>query len=85
MRRLVPFIVLLATLGAGATLADATVALAQPQPAGGAATPASAPRLVIAERSVDLGSVREGETARAVFTLRNEGNAPLEIRSAKPS
>ncbi len=63
------------------------LASAQPSPAVPALqTPAaSSPRLVVAESAIDLGSVREGTSVRAVFTLRNEGDAVLSILRAKPS
>lgn len=70
----------LAALAALAALAFVPLlAWAQPSPA------VPAPRLVVAESSIDLGSVQEGTSVRAVFTLRNEGDAVLSVLRAKPS
>ena len=46
--------------------------------------PTGLPRLVIEASSIDLGIVAIGEPAVASFTLRNTGNAPLEILKVKP-
>jgi hypothetical protein len=42
------------------------------------------PKMVLTEREFDLKKVREGEILNHSFSIRNEGDAPLEIRSVKP-
>lgn len=41
-------------------------------------------RLEVARESVDVGSVAKGQTATAVFELRNVGAETLRILQAKP-
>ncbi len=37
------------------------------------------PKLVVDERTIDLGRIREGDIVEAVFTIRNEGDQELAI------
>ena len=46
---------------------------------------AAAPKAVAEKPVVDVGKVKKGEPIRHVFTLRNRGDAPLEISEVKPS
>jgi hypothetical protein len=48
-----------------------------PQPEGANATPQ--PRLIVSERSIDLGRIIEGDMAQAIWTLQNQGDAELVI------
>ncbi|GAB4222265.1 MAG: hypothetical protein Kow0062_18850 [Acidobacteriota bacterium] len=50
-----------------------------------APAPADAPRIVVAQPTLDLGVVREGETVRAEFIVENAGRRELRILRAKPS
>jgi len=43
------------------------------------------PKLVVPEKIIDLGKVPEGTKKDIVFKLKNEGNAPLTIRAARPT
>jgi len=47
-------------------------------------TDATAPRLVVAERTVDLGTIQAGDTAPMVWRLENHGNADLVVTRIKP-
>ncbi|MCD4751039.1 MAG: DUF1573 domain-containing protein [Thermoanaerobaculales bacterium] len=44
-----------------------------------------APKLVIAEKVIDLGEVAQGEVSKVVFELRNEGDKTLTVRSVRPT
>jgi Protein of unknown function (DUF1573) len=46
---------------------------------------ASAPKAVAVEMVKDLGFVPKGEMASHEFQIRNEGNAPLEVREVRAS
>ena len=46
---------------------------------------AAAPRAVVEKPVVDVGKVKKGEPIRHAFTVRNRGDAPLEISEVKPS
>ena len=50
-----------------------------------AAPTAAAPKLVIASNEHNLGEVKRGAEARHTFTVKNEGQADLEIRNVAPS
>lgn len=52
-----------------------------PQPA----SETVAPVLRVEQSRIDLGTVRAGEVAEAVFTLHNHGDVPVKILKAKPS
>lgn len=54
---------------------------------GTAATPGSgaSPKAVAAEPIKDIGFVPKGEMASHEFQIRNEGNAPLEVREVRAS
>lgn len=53
---------------------------ATPSPQGDAPSSSTpAPQLVVKERSVDMGRMREGDKVRATFLLENRGNAPIQI------
>jgi len=43
------------------------------------------PRIVAVEEDFDFGQVEQGIKAKHVFTIRNEGDAPLKIIKAKGS
>jgi hypothetical protein len=43
------------------------------------------PSLEVREPRIDVGFVKQGEPARAVFELFNAGDAELKILKAKPS
>jgi hypothetical protein len=45
---------------------------------------ASGPRIEIAQREIDLGSLFRGESAEARFEIRNLGDETLRILRAKP-
>jgi len=51
------------------------------QPAPGTAEPV----IRIENSRIDLGTVKAGEVAVAVFTLHNQGDVPVRILKAKPS
>jgi hypothetical protein len=53
--------------------------------AAGAGRPAAcAPRVVVADAVQDAGEVVAGARVERVFTLRNEGDAPLELTASAP-
>jgi len=72
--------------GAVLGLVVPALALAQapaaPQPQ---ATGEAKPSLDIPEKIKDFGVVTKGEKIRAVFEVRNPGNAPLEIAQVRPT
>jgi hypothetical protein len=70
-------LLLAALLGWGANVA-------QTPPPAAAETVVAAPRIEVAEREVDLGTVVRGETREARFALHNTGDATLRILRAKP-
>ena len=78
-----------AALAGFALAAWAAGARAQ-QPASAEAAPkaeaknAAAPKIAIENELVDAGDVVRGGTATATFVVRNTGNEPLKILSAKP-
>ncbi|MEM9290749.1 MAG: DUF1573 domain-containing protein [Acidobacteriota bacterium] len=49
-----------------------------------AAAEEGAPRAVVDEPLVDLGVVPKGNKVDAIFIIRNEGDAPLEITDVRP-
>lgn len=49
-----------------------------------AAPPAQPPRIEVAAREIDLGTLVRGESAEARFELRNTGGETLRILNAKP-
>lgn len=76
-----------AVLGAGIALAllpsRAAAVPAGAAPAG--LTPASAPVLTLQKTSEDNGTVEEGTLLKYKFTVKNTGNADLQISQVKPS
>ena len=62
------------------TLAALVIVLAGALPA-----LAAAPRAVVDKPIADVGKVKKGEPIRHEFTIRNTGDAPLEITEVKPS
>ena len=44
---------------------------------------ANAPKLSITETTIDFGKIKQGEKAKATYTLTNEGNTDLNIRMTK--
>jgi hypothetical protein len=66
-------------------------AAVQPAPAGTATQPTApgaakgAPKIEVAEKTVDLGEIRQGEKATHTFVLKNVGTDVLHIRKAKGS
>lgn len=67
-----------------AALLLAALALAGAPSDGAAAPPPPRPVLVLPSPNVDLGRVVEGESAVAVFSFENAGDADLRILSAQP-
>lgn len=49
------------------------------------ATDGPAPKLVVNEKIVDAGTVAQGEIVDVTFTLANQGTAPLEVKSVRPT
>ena len=47
--------------------------------------PSSGPRLIVEKEKVDLGTLKEGETAETVFVLENKGDADLVIDRVRTS
>lgn len=47
--------------------------------------PSGGPRLFVEKETVDLGTVKEGETAETVFVLENKGDADLVIERIRTS
>ncbi len=43
------------------------------------------PKLVVPEKVKDFGTVPQGEHLKATFELKNEGDAPIEVRSVRPT
>lgn len=41
--------------------------------------------IVVDTSRYDFGTIQEGETARHVFTFRNEGDAPFKLTAVRPS
>lgn len=71
-----------------ATAAATTPAAASPgstSAAGETAPPAKAPKLVAESPIVDIGRLQKGERGSAEFTLANQGDATLKIKSVSPS
>lgn len=57
-----------------------------PRPAAPVANPpSSGPRLVVADRIFDFGTVQKGVSLRHDFVIHNRGNAPLEISDVRPA
>lgn len=46
---------------------------------------AAAPKMVIREKVVDAGTVPQGEVVDVEFVIANEGTAPLEVTSVRPT
>ena len=65
----------------GGCAPSAPVATSTPAPE--AAPPGPLPRAVADELEHDFGSLKIGETGRHVFTIRNEGQGPLEIKTGR--
>lgn len=80
---------LAAVLVAAAAMAQqpAPAAPQQPQPPAAAQKAPEGPRPVIdiAEKIKDFGTVAKGEKIRAIFEVRNTGNAPLEVTQVRPT
>jgi hypothetical protein len=70
-----------------ASLAALSVLLAAGAPVAAqeAASPAGGPVAVFRELVQDFGDVAQGDVIEHAFVVRNEGDAPLEILSAKPT
>lgn len=64
-----------------------TTAMAQPAAAvpAGQPAPSGAPKLDVAEKTVAMGTLRQGEKATHTFVLRNVGTEVLHIKKAKGS
>jgi len=58
---------------------------AQPQAAAQKAPEGPRPVIDITEKIKDFGTVAKGEKLRAVFEVRNTGNAPLEVTQVRPT
>jgi hypothetical protein len=67
------------------TLSLALQAAPKPHSAAPQATPGLAPVIDIAEKIKDFGIVPKGEKLKAVFEVKNTGNAPLEITQVRPT
>ncbi len=75
------------TVLVGATLlavGGPPVLAGEPPPPVAALAPAKVPRMQLEKDTVDLGDVSRGGKAEATFEIRNLGDAPLKILSAKP-
>ncbi len=70
--------ILLAVLVVAVVAAFAFAAFGQGKPAG------KTPSLVIAQKTVNLGDVIEGVDIDYTFTLKNTGDAELQILSVRP-
>ncbi len=46
---------------------------------------AQAPKMVVDQMVLDFGTVTQGVTVDATFTLRNQGDATLEVRAVRPT
>jgi len=66
-----------------ALIAAAALVLAGVLPAG--AQTAGSAKLVVPEQVLDFGTVTQGQMVNAQFKLRNEGDAPLEVRAVRPT
>ncbi len=44
-----------------------------------------APKIVFEEKSIDFGSIKEGEHPEIVFKFYNAGTAPLVLKNVRPS
>lgn len=67
-------------------LIAASIASAQPPPPPKSGTPAEAkPRLFVAQRTIDLGKVLEGDKVPLSWTLENQGTADLVIDQTRAS
>jgi len=70
-----------AAIGVGlACLGGASIASDAPS----GTAPAAAPRLELEATEIDLGTIERGETAEALFVLRNTGARELRILEVKP-
>jgi len=70
---------LVAVLPAVAARAD------NPDQAAGASKTTSGPKAVVDQPIIDKGTVPSGGKVEAAFTIRNEGNTPLEITRVQPT
>lgn len=48
-------------------------------------TATAAPHIAIDQPTFDFGSIYQGKKVEHVFTIRNKGDAPLTIKSVRPS
>ena len=62
----------------------ATISSGRAEPAGQPAAQ-TGPRIEFPEPKHDFGSVPKGESVHHVFTVKNAGDAPLEIREVRPA
>lgn len=76
-----PAAILAAVLLGGVAAVPAAEMPAKP---GTAAAKPAAPHMEIEQESIDLGQVVRGETAEAVFTIRNTGADVLKILNVRP-
>ena len=53
--------------------------------AGAAAAQTAGPKMVIADKIKDTGTVAQGEVVDVIFTIRNEGTEPLQIKAVRPT
>jgi hypothetical protein len=70
-----------------ASIATLTVLLAAGAPALAqeATSPAKGPVAVFRELVQDFGDIARGDVLEHAFVVKNDGDAPLEILSAKPT
>ncbi|UCF66692.1 MAG: hypothetical protein JSV80_13005 [Acidobacteriota bacterium] len=78
-------ILLAAAIASPALLAASALGAAPGAPTSAAAPAAQAPKLVVEQNALDLGTVAEGQEVVGTFVLKNEGQAELRIIRAKPS
>jgi hypothetical protein len=59
--------------------------IASPNVASAQEASEGSPKLVVPERVLDFGTVAQGEEIGANFTLTNEGDGPLQVKTVRPT
>lgn len=75
----------LLAFAATAPAQDKTAPVAKDKPAAPAAASTSAPKIVLVDEKVDVGTVPKGELIKQVFKVKNTGKGDLHITDVKPS